>query len=64
MQLKKKKEEKRDAAIIRIKKEIYFLGETPISEFEVETEDAYIEALKKQVEELKIIKEAEEKKDD
>ena len=37
------------------------MGETPISEFEVESEDAYIEALKKQIEELKIQKEAEEK---
>jgi len=37
------------------------LGGTPISEFEVESEDAYIEALKKQIEELKIQKEAEEK---
>ena len=37
------------------------LGGTPIAEFEVETEDAYIEALKKQIEELKVLKEAEEK---
>ena len=58
---KEKEKEKRDAAMIRIKKEIYFLGGTPIAEFEVETEDAYIEALKKQIEELKVLKEAEEK---
>ena len=58
---KEKEKEKRDAAMIRIKKEIYFLGGTPIAEFEVESEDAYIEALKKQIEELKIQKEAEEK---
>jgi len=51
--------EKREAAIIRTKKEIYFLGGTPISEFEVESEDAYIKALKKQIEELKIQKEKE-----
>ena len=58
---KEKEKEKREAAIIRVKKEIYYLGGTPISEFEVESEDAYIEALKKQIEELKIQKEAEEK---
>ena len=58
---KEKEKLKRVAAIIRVKKEIYFLGGTPISEFEVESEDAYIEALKKQIEELKIQKEAEEK---
>ena len=58
---KEKEKEKRDAAMIRIKKEIYFLGGTPIAEFEVESEDTYIEALKKQIEELKIQKEAEEK---
>ena len=58
---KQKEKDKRDAAIIRVKKEIYFLGGTPITEFEVESEDAYIEALKKQIEELKIQKEAEEK---
>jgi len=58
---KEKEKEKRDASIIRVKKEIYYLGGTPIAEFEVESEDAYIEALKKQIEELKILKEAEEK---
>ena len=60
-EVKEKAKEKRVAAIIRVKKEIYFLGGTPIAEFEVETEDAYIEALKKQIEELKVLKEAEEK---
>ena len=58
---KEKVKEKRLAAIIGVKKEIYLLGGTPIAEFEVETEDAYIEALKKQIEELKKQKEAEEK---
>ena len=58
---KEKVKEKRLAAIIGVKKEIYLLGGTPIAEFEVETEDAYIEALKKQIEELKVLKEAEEK---
>ena len=37
------------------------MGGTPIAEFEIESEDAYFEALKKQIEELKIQKEAEEK---
>ena len=61
MRAKQKEEEKRQAAIIKVKKEIYFLGGTPLAEFEVESEDAYIEALKKQIEELKAQKEAEEK---
>ena len=60
-EVKEKAKEKRVAAIIGVKKEIYLLGGTPIAEFEVESEDAYIEALKKQIEELKIQKEAEEK---
>ena len=60
-EVKEKAEERRLAAIVRVKKEIYLLGGTPIAEFEVETEDAYIEALKKQIEELKALKEAEEK---
>ena len=59
---KEKGKEKRVEAIIRVKKEIYFLGGTPIAEFEVESEDEYIEALKKQIEELKIQKKAEEEK--
>ncbi|MBC8301240.1 MAG: hypothetical protein H8E55_36440, partial [Pelagibacterales bacterium] len=58
---KEKEKDKRDAAIIRTKKEIYFLGGTPIAEVEVESEDTYIQALKEQIEELKIQKEAEEK---
>ena len=58
---KEKEKAKRVAAIIQVKKEIYFLGGTPISEFEIESEDAYIKALTKQIEELKIQKEAEEK---
>ena len=59
MRAKQKEEEKRQAAIIKVKKEIYFLGGTPISEFEIETEDVYLEALRKQIEELKIQKEKE-----
>ena len=56
-----KAKERRLAAIIRVKKEIYFLGGSPITEFEFESGDAYFEALRKQIEELKIQKEAEEK---
>jgi len=51
----------RAKAIQSIKKEILFLGETPISEFEVNNEDEYIAALKKQIEEIKSIKKQEEK---
>ena len=58
---KEKEKQKRAEAIARVKKEIYFLGGTPIPEFEVESEDQYIAALRKQIEELKIQKEAEEK---
>ena len=36
---KEKAKERRLAAIIRVKKEIYLLGGTPIAEFEVETEE-------------------------
>ena len=66
---KKKKEESKKAeekkqnraeAIQSIKKEILFLGETPISEFEVNNEDEYIAALKKQIDEIKSIKKQEE----
>ena len=66
---KKKEEEKNKAeekkqqraeAIQSIKKEILFLGETPISEFEVNNEDEYIAALKKQIDEIKSIKKQEE----
>ena len=60
---KKTKENKkaRDEAIQSIKKEIIFLGETPISEFEINNEDKYLAALNKQLDELKMIKEQEEK---
>ena len=58
---KEKKKQERADAIARIKKEIYFLGGSPIPEFEVGLEDQYIAALRKQIEELKIQKESEEK---
>jgi myosin heavy subunit len=58
---KEEEKQKRAETIVRVKKEIYFLGGTPILEFEVESDDQYIAALRKQLEELKILKEAEEK---
>ena len=66
---KKKEEEKKKAekikdrneAIQNVKKEILFLGETPLSEFEVNNEDQYIAALNEQLAEIKIIKAQEEK---
>ena len=66
---KKKDEEKkkaqlkqdRDQAIQGVKKEIFFLGETPLSEFESNNNDEYIAALKEQLAEIKAIKEQEEK---
>ena len=61
---KKKAEEKkqaRDSVLQNVKKEILFLGETPISEFEITNEDKYIEALKTQLDEIRAIKAQEEK---
>ena len=57
-----KKEKERQEAIQNVKKEILFLGETPIPEYEFKTEDKYIEALRKQIEEIRKIKEEEELK--
>lgn len=51
----------REAVIQDVKKEILFLGETPVSEYEVNNEDQFIEALKNQLAEIKAIKEQEEK---
>ncbi|MDA9743588.1 hypothetical protein N9U90_02965 [Candidatus Pelagibacter sp.] len=58
---KAKKERDRNEAIQSVKKEIIFLGETPISEFEANNNDEYITALNKQLDEIKKIKEQEEK---
>ena len=55
----KEKKEKRLKAIESVKKEILMMGETPISEYEFTTEDKYIAALRKQVEEIKKLKEQE-----
>jgi len=54
------KEQTRLNAIEDVKKEILFMGETPMSEYEFTSEDEYIAALRKQVEEIKKIKEEEE----
>ena len=60
---KAKAEEKKQIrlkAIEDIKKEILLMGEAPMSEYEFTTEDQYIKALRKQVEEIKKLKEQEE----
>ena len=59
---KAKKEKIRAKAIQDVKKEILFLGETPMPEYEFTSEDKYIAALRKQIEEIKKIKEEEEAK--
>tara|TARA_B100000287_G_scaffold433235_1_gene494476 strand:+ start:4750 stop:5790 length:1041 start_codon:yes stop_codon:yes gene_type:complete len=59
---KEKKEKARAAAIQDVKKEILFLGETPIPEYEFTSEDKYITALRNQIEEIKKQKEEEELK--
>tara|TARA_A100001015_G_scaffold318711_1_gene439416 strand:- start:2650 stop:4050 length:1401 start_codon:yes stop_codon:yes gene_type:complete len=56
------KEAKRQKAIENVKKEILFLGETPLPEYEFNTEDKYIAALRNQIEEIRRIKEEEELK--
>ena len=38
------------------------MGETPISEFELNNDDKYLAALNKQLDEIKALKEEEEKK--
>ena len=57
-----KKEKNRTAAIQDVKKEILFLGETPMPEYEFTSEDKYIAALRKQIDEIKKLKEEEEYK--
>ena len=59
---KEKKEENRKNAIQKYKNEIIILGDTPLLEFEVENEDKYLVALKKQFEDSKKQKEEEEKR--
>ena len=54
-------EQDRQKVIQAVKQEILELGETPISEFEVNNEDDFINALKNQVEKIKQIKAQEEK---
>ena len=57
-----KKQENRKEAIQKYKNEILILGETPVLEFEVGSEDKYLAALIKQLEEAKKIKKEEEQK--
>ncbi len=59
---KAKKEKARAAVIQAVKKEILFLGETPMPEYEFTSEDKYIAALRKQIDEIKKQKEEEELK--
>ncbi len=59
--MKAEKEKDRKEAIQNVKREILFLGETPLSEFEVNNEDQYIAALNEQLAEIKILKAQEEK---
>jgi hypothetical protein len=47
-------------AIETVRKEILFLGETPMAEYEFTSEDKFIAALREQLEEVKKIKEEEE----
>ena len=56
------KEKNRAAAIQDVRKEILFLGETPMPEYEFTSEDKYIAALRKQIDEIKKLKEEEELK--
>ena len=51
----------RSETVQQVKKEILFLGETPISEFEATNNDEYITALNNQLEKIKQIKADEEK---
>jgi len=58
-----KAEEKKQTrldAIENVRKEILFLGETPMAEYEFTSEDKFIAALRKQLDEVKKIKEEEE----
>ena len=54
-------ERDRQKVIQFVKQQILALGETPVSEYEVNNEDDFINALKDQVEKIKQIKEQEEK---
>ena len=59
----KKEQEKKETrlnAIEKVKREILFLGETPMSEYEFTSEDEYIAALRDQIDQIKKLKEEEE----
>jgi len=53
---KEKQEKNRKEAIQRYKSEIIIMGDTPVLEFEIGSEDKYLAALKKQFEESKKLK--------
>lgn len=59
---KEKKQENRKEAIQKYKSEILMLGETPLLEFEVGSEDKYLVALKTQFDEAKKLNKLEEQK--
>lgn len=59
---KEKNKQDRAKAIESVKKEILFLGETPLAEYEFTSEDKYIAALRIQIDEIKKLKEEEELK--
>jgi len=54
-------QENRNELIEKVRNQILELSETPILEFEVTNQDQYVDALKKQIEEIKALKEKEEK---
>lgn len=54
-------EKNKNEVVQAVKKEILFLGETPISEYEATNNDEYVAALKQQLDEIRAIKEQEEK---
>ena len=54
-------QENRNELINKVKSEIIELGGTPVLEFEVTNQDQYVDALKKQIEEIKALKAKEEK---
>ncbi len=54
-------QENRNELINKVKSEIVKLGETPVLEFEVTNQDQYVDALKKQIDQIKALKAKEEK---
>jgi DNA repair exonuclease SbcCD ATPase subunit len=56
----KERKQTRLEAIETVRKEILFLGETPMAEYEFTSEDKFIAALREQLEEIKKLKQEEE----